>query len=166
LVKGFLVDTSVLRVFSSIQRLDLLNHWAPLLVTKGIVREHGQAPPHARKHLDAILEQKAIEIAKPPKEDTTKLSLEDPRLSPVDWEGVCVARRDNLAILVADKKYRDECKARGIRTVGVATLLHSLRRDGVITEEQMTAIANQMVKAGYYAFSPVEEESLGLSGRP
>lgn len=163
MVSGFLVDTSLLRVFSSIDRLDLLESWQPLIVTPEIRREHGQAPPQAEQALAASVRKGMIRVEKPDVSAMARLLLDtNPALSYVDAEAILHAEQNDYAVFVADKQFRLECGRRSIPVAGVGSILHAVNRQGGLTKAEVEAIASEMEAAGYYRFSDAERKGLGL----
>lgn len=159
----FLVDTSVLRVFSSIDRLDLLAYWSPFSITHTILREHGQAPPHAAAALSRAINAGQVQFASPVPEFQVKLLDGKLGLGYCDCEGILVAERDRLdGIFVADKNYREACRKRGIQTAAVGSVLLHLLRSKKLSKADATRIAASMEASGYYRFPDTERFSLGI----
>lgn len=160
---SFLVDTSVLRVFSSIRRLDLLESWSPFHVTQNILREHGQAPPQAQTAVTQAINANQILLADPAVEYQVKLLDEKLGLGYVDCEGILVAERDGLAgIFVADRNYREACKKRGIQTTSVGPVLLYLVKAKELTKADAFDVATSMESSQYYQFPTEERARLGL----
>ena len=160
---AFLVDTSVLRVFSSIERLDLLRSWSPFYVTRNILREHGQAPPQAQTAVTKAINANQILLADPAVEYRVKLLDENLGLGYVDCEGILVAERDGLAgIFVADRTYREACKKRRIQTTSVGPVLLYLVRAKELTKVQALHVATRIEASQYYQFPAEERARLGL----
>lgn len=163
MVAGYLVDTSVLRVFTSVERLDLLAHWIPLVITPEILREHGKAPTHAVDCLSKALSKREISLEIPSVQSQAKsLVASNPALSDVDAESILYAEQKDYAIFVADSAYRIECKKRGVPTSGVASVLMALRRKGVLTTAEVKALAVHAEAQGYYRFNADERKGLGV----
>ena len=160
---SFLIDTSSLRAFTSIERLDLLAEFQPVYITAAILREHGQAPKHAVDHLDKARKAGQVLILESAPRDAVDKLNEKLGLGVVDCEGILVAERDGLdGIFVADRMYREACRQRKIPTSGVgAVLLHRLRKK-TLTKEQVTEVARAMEKGGYFSFPAHERSQLGI----
>jgi predicted nucleic acid-binding protein len=164
MIAGYLVDTSVLRVFSSVERLDLLDSWSPLVITPEILREHGQAPPQAVKALAGATKDGRVRLEVPDLADRARrLAAENPALSFVDAETILYAEQMGYAIFVADSEFRRECARKRIQVAGVASVLLFLRRERGVSAESVRALAAAMEASGYYRFSQDERIGLGLS---
>lgn len=163
MVAGFLVDTSVLRVFTSIERLDLLANWTPLVITPEILREHGKSPARGIHVLSKALSRGEISLEMPNLQFGAKsLAASNPALSLVDAESILYAERKDYAVFVADVAYRSECKKRGVPISGVASVLLALRRMNRLTASEVKALAADLEAQGYYQFNAGERKGLGI----
>ncbi len=159
-----IVDTSLLQVLTTIERLDLLAKHRPLRISRLVRKEHARrAPSPADDYLRGQIEAGFVKVESPA---TTKaadgLCVKYRSLSFEDAEGLAWAIDTGGFLLSDDRALLRAAEAEGANWVDLAALLLACRNQGLLNRAQLRNLVAAIELDADHSITDAVKAELGL----
>ena len=152
-------DSTTLISLLNIDRFELLFKFSKTIIISQAVYDEVSYQNHARQVLDSFIKSKRITV-KSIKENK-KLSQLLIRLDLGESESILLAKKENLPLIIDEKKGRSVAIEFGLTTIGLIGILLVFKKNGQLSNDEITDIVNDLRKVEFRVSDSLLEFLLG-----
>lgn len=140
-------DSTTLISLINIERLGLLFKFTKtIIITQAVYKEVSQ-PRHAKNVLDDSIEKKQVIVKTVDKNEDLKLLLI--RLDQGESESILLAQKENLPLIIDEKKGRSVAQEFGIKIIGLVGILLVLKKKKLLSNDEIIDIVGELRKVEF-----------------
>ena len=140
-------DSTTLISLLNIDRFDLLFKFSKTIIISQAVFDEVSYQNHAKQVLDGFIKDKRV-IVKSVKDDK-KLSQLLIRLDLGESESILLAKKENLPLIIDEKKGRSVATEFGLKVIGLIGILLIFKKSGQLSNSEITDIVNDLRKVEF-----------------
>ncbi len=140
-------DSTTLISLLNIDRFELLFKFSKTIIISQAVYNEVSYQNHARRVLDGFIKSKRVTV-KSIKENK-KLSQLLIRLDLGESESILLAKKENLPLIIDEKKGRSVAIEFGLTTIGLIGILLVFKKSGQLSNNEITDIVNDLRKVEF-----------------
>ena len=140
-------DSTTLISLLNIDRFDLLFKFSKTIIISQAVFDEVRYQNHAKQVLDGFIKDKRV-IVKSIKDDK-KLSQLLIRLDLGESESIILAKKENLPIIIDEKKGRSVATEFGLKVISLIGILLIFKKSGQLSNDEITDIVNDLRKVEF-----------------
>jgi predicted nucleic acid-binding protein len=139
-------DSTTLISLLNIDRFQLLFNFSKTIIISQAVYSEVSFQNHAKQILDGFIKNKRV-IVKPVKDkQLTQLLI---RLDLGESESILLAKKEQLPLIIDEKKGRSVAKEFGLKTIGLIGILLVFKKNGQLSNDEITDIVNDLRKVEF-----------------
>jgi len=140
-------DSTTLISLLNIDRFDLLFKFSKTIIISQAVYTEVSYQKHAKQVLDGFIEDKRV-IVKSIKDDKKLYQLLI-RLDLGESESILLAKKENLPLIIDEKKGRSVAAEFGLKIIGLIGILLVFKKSGQLSNDEITDIVNDLRKVEF-----------------
>jgi len=140
-------DSTTLISLLNIDRFDLLFKFSKTIIISQAVYTEVSYQNHAKQVLDGFINDKRV-IVKSIEDDKnlTQLLI---RLDLGESESILLAKKENLPLIIDEKKGRSVAAEFGLKIIGLIGILLVFKKNGQLSNDEITDIVNDLRKVEF-----------------
>lgn len=135
-------DSTALISLLNIERFELLFDFSIKLIISQAVYNEVSYQPHAKKALDSYIANKQVIIKAVENNESLKQLLI--RLDLGESESILLAKKENLALIIDEKKGRSVATELGVKTIGLLGILLLFKKKKILSDNEIIKIVNEL----------------------
>ena len=140
-------DSTTLISLLSIDQFELLFKFSKIIIISQAVYAEVSYQNHAKQVLDGFIEDKRVIVKSI--EDNKKLSQLLIRLDLGESESILLAKKENLPLIIDEKKGRSVAAEFGLKIIGLIGILLVFKKSGQLSNDEITDIVNDLRKVEF-----------------
>ncbi len=140
-------DSTTLISLLNIDRFELLFKFSKTIIISQAVYGEVSYQNHAKRVLDGFIEEKRVIVKSI--EDDKNLSQLLIRLDLGESESILLAKKENLPLIIDEKKGRSVATELGLKTIGLIGILLVFKKSGQLSNNEITGIVNDLRKVEF-----------------
>lgn len=140
-------DSTTLISLLSIDQFELLFKFSKIIIISQAVYAEVSYQNHAKQVLDGFIEDKRVIVKSI--EDNKKLSQLLIRLDLGESESILLAKKENLPLIIDEKKGRSVAAEFRLQTIGLIGILLVFKKSGQLSNDEITDIVNDLRKVEF-----------------
>jgi len=140
-------DSTTLISLLSIDQFELLFKFSKIIIISQAVYAEVSYQNHAKQVLDGFIKDKRVIVKSI--EDNKKLSQLLIRLDLGESESILLAKKENLPLIIDEKKGRSVATEFGIKIIGLMGILLAFKKNGQLSNGDITDIVNDLRKVEF-----------------
>ena len=152
-------DSTTLISLLNVDRFELLFKFSKTIIISQAVYAEVSFQNHAKKVLDGFIKSKQVVVKSiKDKKQLPQLLI---RLDLGESESILLAKNENLPLIIDEKKGRSVAAEFGLRTIGLIGILLIFKRNGQLSNDEITDIVNDLRKVEFRVSDSLLEFLLG-----
>lgn len=140
-------DSTTLISLLNIDRFKLLFKFSKIIIISQAVYTEVSYQNYAKQVLDGFIKDKCVIVKSI--EDNKKLSQLLIRLDLGESESILLAKKENLPLIIDEKKGRSVATEFGLKIIGLIGILLIFKKKGQLSNDEITDIVNDLRKVEF-----------------
>jgi len=147
LTQAVVSDSTALISLLNIERFELLFKFSKTIIITEAVYNEVSYQLHAKKVLDGYIEKNQVIVKQIDECESLKLLLI--RLDQGESESILLAKKENLPLIIDEKKGRSVAEEFGIKIIGLIGILLVLKKKEYLKNDEIINIVNELRKVEF-----------------
>lgn len=144
--KAVVSDSTTLISLLNIDRFELLFKFSKIIIISQAVYAEVSYQNHAKHILDGFIKDQRVVVKNIEDKQLTQLLI---RLDLGDSDSILLAKKENLPLIIDEKKGRSVAAEFGLRTIGLIGILLVFKKSGQLSNDEITDIVNDLRKVEF-----------------